>query len=57
MCVIKSKFKFKNYKDCLEATQLKNKINYLKKKKKLTHNLKRDYKEFIRNNRLILETQ
>ena len=30
-CVIKRKLKFKNYKNCLEATQIKNEINYLKK--------------------------
>ena len=35
-CVIKSKLKFKNYQNCLEAAQLENKINYLQKKKKLT---------------------
>ena len=28
-CVIKRKLKFKNYKNCLEATQLGKKINYL----------------------------
>ena len=27
-CVIKRKLKFENYKSCLEATQLENKINY-----------------------------
>ena len=31
-CFLKRKLKFKNYKNCLEATQLKNKINYLEKK-------------------------
>ena len=30
MCVIKRKLKFENHKNCLEATQLENKINYLK---------------------------
>ena len=30
-CVIKRKLKFENYKTCLEATQLKNKLNYLEK--------------------------
>ena len=28
-CVIKRKLKFENHKNCLEATQLENKINYL----------------------------
>ena len=32
-CVIKRKLKFKNYKNCLEATQLDNIINYLEKNK------------------------
>ena len=30
-CVIKRKIKFENYKNCLEATQLNNKIKYLEK--------------------------
>ena len=30
-CAIKRKFKFENYKNCLEATQLENKINCLEK--------------------------
>ena len=32
-CVKKRKRKFENYKNCLEATQLKNKINHLQIKK------------------------
>ena len=31
-CVIKRKLKFENYKNCLEATQLENKINHLEKR-------------------------
>ena len=31
-CVIKIKLKFEDYKNCLEATQLENKINHLKNK-------------------------
>ena len=30
-CVIKRKLKFENYKNCLEITQLENKISYLEK--------------------------
>ena len=30
-CVIKRKLKFENYKNCLEATHLENKINHLEK--------------------------
>ena len=32
-CVLKGKIKFENDKNCLEATQLVNKIKYLEKKK------------------------
>ena len=31
-CGVKRKFKFQNYKNCLEAAQTKNKINSLEKK-------------------------
>ena len=31
-CVTKRRLKSENYKSCLEATQLENKINYLEKK-------------------------
>ena len=31
-CVIKRKLKFENCKNCLEATQVENKINYIEKK-------------------------
>ena len=33
-CVIKRKIKFQNFKNCLEATQLENKMNYLEKNKR-----------------------
>ena len=32
-CVMKRKIRFENYINCLEATQLKNKINHLEKNK------------------------
>ena len=32
-CAIERKHKFGDYKNCLEATQFENKINYLKKVK------------------------
>ena len=31
-CVIKRKSEFENYKSCLEATRLENKINHLEKR-------------------------
>ena len=33
-CVIKRKHKFEHYENCLETTQLENKIKHLKKKSK-----------------------
>ena len=53
-------FTFDNYKNCCEATQIENKINYLEKKNEI--NVYRIYKkffqkEFIKNNKLILKTQ
>ena len=44
-CVIKRKLKFQSYKNCLEATQLHNKINHLEKNKIDTGSLKKEYKE------------
>ena len=32
-CVIKKKLKFENYKNCSDATQVDNKINYFAKNK------------------------
>ena len=53
------------YQNCLEASQLENNINHLERKKtknkktKKTDidSLKKDHKEFIKNNQLILKTQ
>ena len=62
-CVIKRKLKFENYKNCLEVTQLENKTNYLEKPKFDIDSFffffcyKRKYKEFLKNNKLILKTQ
>ena len=48
--------KFENYKNCLDASQLENKINNLEKSKIDIDSLKEDHKEFIINNKLILKT-
>ena len=53
---MKRKLKFKYYKNCLEETQLDNKIKYLKKIK-LTQIVLKNCKEFIKNNKSILKTQ
>ena len=51
-CVIKRKFKFQNYKNCLEAaTQLDDKINHLEKCKIYADNFKEDEKQFIINSK------
>ena len=59
-CVKKRKIKFQNYKNCLEATQLENKINYPEKNKIEIDSFfryKRKQKKFIRKNKLVLKTQ
>ena len=56
-CVTKGKLKFKIYKNCLESTQLDNKINYLEKNTFNVDSFKKDHKEFIKSNQLILQTQ
>ena len=48
---------FVNHKNCLEATQLDNKINYPEKSAINLDSLKKDHKEFIKYNKLILKTQ
>ena len=48
-CMIKRKLKFQDYKNCFEASQIENGINYLEKNKT------DDIKEFIKNHKLILK--
>ena len=50
--VIKRKLKFQDNKNCLEAAQIENKINYLEKNEIDANNLK----EFV-NKKVILKTQ
>ena len=40
-CVIKRKLKYENYKNCLKATQLENKINHLEKYKTYIDSIKK----------------
>ena len=47
-CVMKRKIKLENYINCLEATQLDNKINYLEKHEIYIDSLKKDHKEFMK---------
>ena len=46
-----------NYKNCLEATQLENKIKYLEKTKINIDSLKKNHKKFIRTDKSILKAQ
>ena len=43
-CVIKQKLKFEDYKHCLKATPLENKINQLEKNKLDVYNLRESHK-------------
>ena len=58
---MKGKFKFANFKNCLEETQYENKTNHLEKHKidvdSFFYSYKRKQKEFIKNKRLILQIQ
>ena len=51
------KLDFEDYKNCLEAAQIENKINHSEKNKIGVDCLKEDQKEFIKNNKFILKTQ
>ena len=53
-CAIKRKLKIDNYKNCVEATQLENKISYLEKNK--INIVLKNHKQFIRNNKAMLKT-
>ena len=56
--VIERKLKFgDNFNNCLEATYLENKINYLGMNKIDIKSFEKDHKEFIKNNKLILKTE
>ena len=46
-CVIKSKLKFENYKNCVEATQLDNKTKYVEKSKINIDSLKKIIKNSL----------
>ena len=53
----KEKLKFEDYKHCLEATHLENKINNLQKNKLNVDSYRENHKEFIKNSRLIVKSQ
>ena len=49
--------KFEDYKHCLAGTHLKSKIIYLEKNKFNVDSLRKNHKEFTKNNKLILKSQ
>ena len=53
----KKKTKFEDYRNCLEAAQVVNEIHHLEKSKVDVDSFKKDQKEFIKNNKLILIAQ
>ena len=53
-CAIKRKLKSEGYKNCLETSQLENKLHQQKKSKVDVDSLRENNKEFIKNNKLIL---
>ena len=57
MIKIKKQIKFQDYKNCLEAAQIENKLNHSEKNKIDVDSIKEDEKELPKNNKLILKTQ
>ena len=51
------KLTFENYENCLEATQLEDKMNYVELNTIDIDSVKENYKEFIENNKSILKIQ
>ena len=56
-CVTKRKLEFQDCRNCLEAAEIKNKLNHLEKSKIDVDSLEEDQKELIKNIKLILKTQ
>ena len=56
MYFVKSNLKFEDYKHCLEATQLENKINHLLKNKLTADDLWENPKEFIKKTWINIES-
>ena len=54
-CIIKTKLKFQDYKNCLEAAQIENKLNHLEKNKMMYIVLKKIKKN--KNNKLIFKVK
>ena len=55
-CVVRTNLKFRDYKKCLKASQIQNKINYLEMTKTAVDCLKEDKKGFVKNKTNIKNT-
>ena len=51
------KLTFENYQNCLEATQLEDKMNYVEQNTIDIDSVKENHKEFIENSKSILKIQ
>ena len=56
MYFVKSNLKFEDYRHCLEATQLENKINHLLKNNLTADDLWENLKEFIKKTWINIES-
>ena len=57
MCVVKRRLKSEDYKHCLEAAKLENKINYLDTNNLNMDNLQENHKKLLKNGELTLKIQ
>ena len=57
MCVVKRRLKSEDYKHCLEAAKLENKINYLDTNNLNMDNLQENHKKLLKNGKLTLKIQ
>lgn len=57
ICAVKQKLKFWDYKNYLETNQHDKEINYLEKSKFAVNSLRKNHKDFMKNNKLILKSK
>ena len=57
MCAMKQNHKFWDYKNYLETNQHGKEINYLEKSKFVVNSLRKNHKDFMKNNRLMLKSK
>ena len=57
MCAMKQNHKFWDYKNYLETKQHEKEINYPEKNKFVVNSLRKNHKDFMKNNRLMLKSK